>query len=98
MADQPHYHDEMEYLFIPNEDGTEDKFEILFTFEHDTTGRKYMLVVPADADEDTEADEQDVYAFRYTEDGDDLQLEMIEDDEEWAMVEEMFHTMMPQED
>lgn len=90
VSDQ-HIHDheeEVEYLYIPNEDGEEEKFEILGTFEHDETGRKYMMVAPADADED---EEQEVFAFRYTEDGDEFEIELIEDEEEWKMVEEMFH-------
>jgi len=84
---------ELDYLKIPNEDGTEEKFEILFTFDHEETGKKYMFVTPA---EETEDEYQEVLAFRYTEENGEFQLEMIdeENDEEWDMVEEVFNTYM----
>nr|WP_220185852.1 DUF1292 domain-containing protein [Paenactinomyces guangxiensis] len=81
---------------IPTEDGSEEKFEILFTFEHEETGRKYMFVTPADLEED-EDDYQEVIAFRYSEDQDgNLQLEMIDEEnhDEWEMVEETFNTII----
>lgn len=84
---------EPEYIYIPDEEGNEDRFEILFTFERDDTGKKYMFVTPADDDAE-DAEEQEVYAFRYEEDGDNLNIHLIEDEEEWDMVEEMFHTIM----
>ena len=49
-----HQTPEPEYIVIPDEDGNDNRFEILFTFEEDETGRKYMLVVPADEDVDDE--------------------------------------------
>ena len=88
---------EPEYIYIPDEEGNEDRFEILFTFERDDTGKKYMLVTPAD-DVAEDAEEQEVYAFRYEEDGDNLTIHLIEDEEEWDMVEEMFHTIMEEAD
>ena len=62
-----------------------------------TRGKKYMLVTPAD-DVAEDAEEQEVYAFRYEEDGDNLTIHLIEDEEEWDMVEEMFHTIMEETD
>lgn len=76
-----------EYLFIPTEDGTEEKFEILYEFERHDTGRKYILVTPTEVED---PDEQEVFAFRYHGENDQMTLEMIEDDEEWKIVEEMF--------
>ena len=35
-----------------------------------------------------------MYAFRYEEDGDDLKLFTIDDEEEWNMVEETFNTLL----
>lgn len=89
-----HQTPEPEYIVIPDEDGNDNRFEILFTFEEDETGRKYMLVVPADEDVDDE-EEQEVYAFRYEEDGDDkFTFYPIEEEAEWEMVEEVFNTFM----
>lgn len=84
-----------EYLFIPDENGVEQKFEILYEFERHDTGQKYILVVPADKNND--AEEQEVFAFRYHVDKDQLTLEMIEDDQEWEIVEEMFDTWLSDE-
>ena len=85
-----------EYLFIPDENGVEQKFEILYEFERHDTGQKYLLVVPAD-NMDDDVEEQEVYAFRYRDENDQLTLEMIEDDQEWEMVEEVFDTWLSNE-
>ena len=61
-------------------------------FEVDDSDRKYMMVVPLNSEEDDE--EGEVYAFRYEEDGDDLKLYTIDDEEEWNMVEETFNTLL----
>ncbi|MCS1350264.1 DUF1292 domain-containing protein [Mechercharimyces sp. CAU 1602] len=84
-----------EYVVIPKEDGEEERFEILFTFEHDENGNNYMVVVP---EEENEGESQDVFAFRYEEDGENLELFLIEDDKEWDMVEEVFNTIMEESD
>lgn len=84
-----------EYLFIPDEKGVEEKFEILYEFERHDTGQKYILVVPAD--QEAEGEEQEVFAFRYDDSEDQITLEMIEDDKEWEMVEEMFETWLSDE-
>ncbi|WP_207952106.1 DUF1292 domain-containing protein [Paenibacillus turpanensis] len=82
---------EPEIIFIPDEEGNEEEFEVIMKFEVDGSEAKYMMVVPVDSD-DEEADE--VYAFRYEEEGDDLKLYTIEDEEEWNMVEETFNTLL----
>lgn len=93
---------QQEFLMIPNEDGTEERFEILYTFENDEAGRKYMFVAPADEMENESEEEGsvEVLAFRYTEDGDDITLEMIDEDneQEWNFVEEMFNTLFSEMD
>ena len=83
--------DEPEIIYIPDDDGNEEEFEVVMKFEVDGTNQKYMLVVPAEASDE---EEEEVYAFRYEEDGDDLQLFTIEDEAEWDMVEETFNTLM----
>ncbi|UVI28064.1 DUF1292 domain-containing protein [Paenibacillus spongiae] len=85
-------YEEPEIIYIPDEDGNEEEFEVVMKFEVDGSDQKYMMVVPLSESEDDEADE--VYAFRYEEDGDDLKLYTIEDEEEWNMVEETFNTLL----
>ncbi len=81
--------DQNDYIYITNEEGNEDKFEVIYEFEHE--GKNYILVVPTDFDNDEE--EAEVLAFRYEEDQDGLKLETIDDDKEWDMVEEVFNTL-----
>lgn len=84
-------YEEPEIIYIPDEDGNEEEFEVIAKFEVDETGQKYMMVMPV---EPTEGEEDEVYAFRYEEDGDDLTLYTIEDEEEWNIVEETFNTLL----
>ena len=84
--------EEPEIIYIPDEEGNEEEFEVIMKFEVDGSDSKYMMVVPLEENDDEESDE--VYAFRYEEDGDDLQLYTIEDEEEWKIVEETFNTLM----
>ncbi|CAH1204420.1 hypothetical protein PAECIP111893_02248 [Paenibacillus plantiphilus] len=92
-------YEEPEIIYIPDEEGNEEEFEVVMKFEVDGSDQKYMMVVPLHSeseDEDEEADE--VYAFRYEEDGDELKLYTIEDEEEWNMVEETFNTLLAEID
>ncbi|ELK44332.1 DUF1292 domain-containing protein [Halobacillus sp. ACCC02827] len=82
-----------ERIIIPDENGEEHLFEVLFTFDVEQTGHSYIAVIPA---EQKEGDEVEVFAFRYEEKGneeDDLALFQIESEDEWEMVEEMLNTL-----
>lgn len=83
--------EEPEIIYIPDDEGNEEEFEVIMKFEMDDSDQKYMMVVPLQSDND---EEDEVYAFRYEEDGDDLKLYTIEDEEEWSMVEETFNTLL----
>lgn len=100
MSDQPRDNEEVvelepEIIYIPDEDGNEEEFEVIMKFEVDDSDRKYMMVVPLDGGEE---DTDEVYAFRYEEDGDDLKLYTIDDEEEWNLVEETFNTLLEEMD
>ncbi|TDF97695.1 DUF1292 domain-containing protein [Paenibacillus piri] len=90
MSNEDQLQDEPEIIFIPDDEGNEEEFEVIMKFEVDGSDKKYMMVVPVDAEEESD----EVYAFRYEEDGDDLQLYTIDDEEEWNIVEETFNTLM----
>ncbi|MBH5317081.1 DUF1292 domain-containing protein [Paenibacillus sp. GSMTC-2017] len=83
--------EEPEIIYIPDEEGNEEEFEVIMKFEVDDSDKKYMMVVPLIGADD---EEDEVYAFRYEEEGDDLKLYTIEDEEEWNMVEETFNTLL----
>lgn len=67
-------------LYVTDESGNEKRMEILFTFEDEEHGKKYVVF----ADPDVESEE--VFASAYDEDGN---LLPVESDEEWAMIEEV---------
>lgn len=86
--------DEKERIIIPDENGEENLFEVLFKFSVDATGYSYIALIPVEQSEDEEVE---VYAFRYeeeeTDDENGLKLFPIESDEEWDIVEEMLYTL-----
>ncbi len=83
-----------EIIYIADEDGNEEEFEVIMKFEVDGSDAKYMMVAPVEPEED----ETDVYAFRYEEEGDDIKLFVIQDDAEWEIVEETFNTFVEEEE
>jgi len=88
-------HEEAEMIYIPDDEGNEEAFEVVMRFElEDGTDRKYMMVVPAEDEDEDADDEQEVFAFRYEEENEEIKLFPIEDQEEWDMVEETFNTLM----
>lgn len=99
-----HDHEEAEIITITDENGEDADFEVVMKFEVDDNesrfaSMKYIMVVPLDENEDDDDEEVDeVYAFRYEENGDDLTLHTIEDEEEWDMVEETFNTLLAEFD
>lgn len=88
--------EEKERIIIPDENGDEHLFEVLFTFDVDKTEQSYIAVVPA---EQAEEEEVEVYAFRYEEqENEDFTLYPIDSDDEWEMVEEMLNTLAEEEE
>lgn len=67
-------------LYVTDEHGNEKRMEILFTFEDEEKGNKYVVF------EDPDLESGEVYASRYDEEGN---LMPIESEQEWAMVEEV---------
>ena len=67
-------------LYVTDELGNEKRMEILFTFEDEEHGKKYVVF----ADPDVESEE--VFASAYDDAGN---LLPVESDEEWAMIDEV---------
>ena len=91
--------EEEDRIIIPDENGEEHLFDVLFTFDVEDGGKSYMVVKPVESseDENDEDDYDEVFAFRYEENDDDFKLFAIEDDSEWDMVEEMINTFTDEE-
>jgi uncharacterized protein YrzB (UPF0473 family) len=92
MADELNPQEEAEIIYIPDDEGNEEAFEVIMRFElDDGSDRKYLMVVPAEEDSE---EEQEVFAFRYEEENEEIKLFPIEEQAEWDMVEETFNTLM----
>lgn len=75
-------------LYVTDENGQEKRMVILFTFDSADYNAQYVVF------QDPESENQEVYASRYTEDG---ELIPIDSDEEWDMVEEVINTFAEDE-
>ncbi|WP_413627165.1 DUF1292 domain-containing protein [Fructilactobacillus vespulae] len=90
---------EPEQITLIDEDGNEILYNELFTFESPTYNRSYILMYPA-SDEGNESINIEAYALPAGTDASDPDapvdgdLEPIEDDQEWEMVQETLNTFL----
>ena len=87
-------------ITLIDDNGNEELYNVLFTFDSDDYGKSYVLLYPEGIDDDD--DDVQIEAFSFTPDenvdasaGD---LFPIEDDDEWNMVEEVLNTFLADED
>ena len=85
MEDAPVEYMDLDTIQIPLEDGTEVDCAILEEFEYNDV--KYMILAPIDEEANIV---DDYFAYRYTEDGEDIILDYIEDEAELALVDEIW--------
>lgn len=76
-------------LFVIDDAGNEIEMEVLFTFENEENGHKYVLYF------NPEDESGEVFASIYDDEGN---LSPIEDEQEWALVEEVFNAFGSEED
>ena len=76
-------------MMITDESGAEREVEIILTFDHEESGKKYVLF------RDCEADSDLVYAYTYNEDG---EMEEVATDEEWEMCQEVLGAFIEEND
>ncbi|OMP67599.1 DUF1292 domain-containing protein [Domibacillus epiphyticus] len=86
-------------ITVIDENGNEQLCEVLFTFDSDEFEKSYVLYFPVGAEED-ENEEIEIHASSFLpgEDGEDGELQPIESDEEWEMIEEMLNTFLDDEE
>ncbi|MDR4889047.1 DUF1292 domain-containing protein [Bacillus sp. HNG] len=85
-------------ITVIDEQGNEILCEVLFTFESEEFGKSYVLYYPvSDENEDEEDIEIHASSFSPSEDGEDGELQPIETEEEWDLVEEMLNTFLDEE-
>lgn len=90
-----HEHDE-NYITVVDEQGNEELYRVLFTFESKEHHKSYVVVYPAGVSDDEEIALQ-AYSFTENERGDAGDLKPIETDEEWDMVEEVLEAFLDEE-
>ncbi|MBB5180783.1 uncharacterized protein YrzB (UPF0473 family) [Planomicrobium koreense] len=92
-----------EHITVVDENGNEQLFEVLFTFESEEFGKSYVLYFPVGAEEDDEG-EIEIQASSFTENADvdgkiaGGELRPVETDEEWDMIEEMLNAFLDDEE
>ncbi|MGY3777484.1 DUF1292 domain-containing protein [Isobaculum melis] len=92
-----HDHHDHEHITVVDENGNEELYEILFTFDSDDYGKSYVIVYPAGIGE---GEEVELQAFSYVESEEGMQgaLNPIESNQEWDMVEEVLNTFLADEE
>lgn len=80
---------DVEKIQVIDDNGNELEFEVLFTFEGDENGKKYVLYY------DANEEEPQVFSSIYDEDG---HLYPVDTPEEWDMIEEVFNSFIAQDE
>ncbi|ALJ32030.1 hypothetical protein AKUA1202_06320 [Apilactobacillus kunkeei] len=92
--------EEQQQISLVDEKGNEELYDVLFTFESDDFGKSYILLYPAGKADDEEVNIE-AYALPEGDDPMDPQggdLQLIETDEEWEMVESVLNTLLDTDD
>lgn len=75
---------------ITNEEGKELECEVLFTFDSDEFKKSYIVFTDGTLDDN---DNIKVYANTYDPSGEDINLGVIENDEEWKVIENLLASL-----
>ncbi|WP_110111434.1 DUF1292 domain-containing protein [Bacillus sp. CGMCC 1.16541] len=86
-------------ITVVDESGNEQLCEVLFTFQSEEFGKSYVLYYPMSSEQDDD-DEIEIHASAFVEsdNGEDGELQPIETEEEWDMIEEMLNTFLDEEE
>jgi uncharacterized protein YrzB (UPF0473 family) len=76
---------DLDIVRMADDNGVERDFALLAVFEID--GNEYAVLAPAEQLDNTEEPSFDLYAFHYREDGDEVELDAVEDE---ALLERIF--------
>lgn len=75
---------------VIDENGKEIECEVLFTFDSDETNKSYIVYTDETTDEEGNTK---VYASTYTPDSENLNLQPIETDKEWKIIETILNEL-----
>ena len=89
------YEEEYDQITLTLEDDSELLCDVLATFPATVGGKEqmYVALLPTDADEDGE-----IFLYRFVENGDDIEIFNIEDDEEFDIVSDAFDEILDEEE
>ncbi|HWK24363.1 MAG TPA: DUF1292 domain-containing protein [Ureibacillus sp.] len=93
---QEHDH-EHRHITIVDEDGNEQLCEVIHTFDSEEFGKSYVLYSLIGAEEDEEG-QIEIFASAFTpsENGEDGELEPIETEAEWDLIEDVLNQLEDQ--
>jgi uncharacterized protein YrzB (UPF0473 family) len=74
-------------LTLQDENGNDVLFDIVHSFYNEEFNKSYVLLVPAEGDDDEEIEEIYPYVFTLNDEGSIDELFPVESDEEWDMIE-----------
>ena len=80
---------EKQYITLINEDGSETKAEVLFTYYSEEFNKNYVVFLPEDSLDG-------VAAASFVENGNQGSLEQITTDEEWELIEDLLEQYVTQ--
>ncbi|MGG1291284.1 DUF1292 domain-containing protein [Bacillus smithii] len=85
-----------QHITVVDEEGNEILCEVLFTFDSEQFNKSYVLYYPA---ETTDDEEIEIFAASFhPSEGNSGDLEPVETEEEWDLIEEMLNTFLDQEE
>ncbi len=77
-------------FIMKNEDGTETKYDVLFTFQGEENLKNYIVYTDNSKDEEGNVS---VYASIYHPEEENPRLEAIETEKEWKVIETILNTI-----
>lgn len=85
----------IDQITLTLDDDSELLCNVLATFPATINGKEqmYIALLPTDA-----TPESEIYLYRFIEDGDDIDLQNIEDDEEFDIVSDAFDELLDEEE
>ncbi|MEC1179843.1 DUF1292 domain-containing protein [Metasolibacillus meyeri] len=85
---------EQRHITIVDESGNEQLCEVLHTFESEEFGKSYVLYSLVGAEEDADG-QVEIFASSFTpsENGEDGELEPIETEAEWDLIEDVLNAL-----
>ncbi len=78
------------YFTVTDKEGNTIEYEILFTFDSDETGKSYIVFTDHSLDEEGSIV---TYAAVYDKNGEVLELQDIETEQEWNLIENLLSSI-----